>query len=47
MNIQIPGNLLTAASLSMEKTLHIIRGQERAEAKIALSIFSTKNNRLA
>ncbi len=42
-----PGNLATAASLSIANTLHIIRGQERADANIALNIFSTKNSKFA
>ena len=42
-----PGNLWTAASLSMAKTLHMSRGQERAEDVIALRAFSMKNSRFA
>ena len=42
-----PGNLWTAASLSMAKTLHMSRGQERAEDVIALRTFSMKNSRFA
>ncbi len=36
-----------AASLNIENTEHIIRGQERADAVMADIILTTKNIRLA
>ena len=42
-----PGNFLIAASRSMAKTRHMSRGQERADAVMALRIFSMKKSRLA
>lgn len=41
----LPGNLRTAASFSCAKRQHMIRGQEREEAVMALRIFSTKKRR--
>ena len=41
------GNFLMAASLNIENTEHIIRGQERADAVMADIILTTKNIRLA
>lgn len=46
MYIIIPGNFFEAVSLSMDNTVTIMCGQERAEDVMALMNFSTKYSRL-